>query len=94
MSAKMRLLCLLFFDLGKALAAINRTVAGRLKGNLRFLTALRAYTDEHLALAAGGVLAGVAASLASLGLVFKSLGRIKFLLTGGEYKFSAAFFSN
>ena len=88
------MLCLLLLDLGEALAAVDRTISARLKGNLGFLTAVGADAYIGLSLASGSVLACVAASFASLRLVLEAFGSIKLLLTGCEYELIAAFFAN
>jgi hypothetical protein len=46
---------------------------------------------EILSGSTAGVLLGVAASLAALGLVLEALFLVELLLTGGEHKFVAAF---
>ena len=68
LSAKSALLT----HLGKALAAIHRTIALRLEGNTGLPTAGSADSGEVLAGAAGGVLASVAAGLAALGLILEA----------------------
>ena len=83
-------LCL-FPHLCKALAAIYRTVFTRPERHFSFFSAACAYGCEHLAFRLRSVLASIAAGLASLRLVYKALGCVKFLLTGGENEFSAAF---
>ena len=82
------------FSLGETIAAVDRTVFAGLEGNLGFLAAGSADGGEHFTLGLGGVLAGVTASFASLGLVLETLFSIEFLLTGGEHKFLAAFFAH
>ena len=49
---------------------------------------------EELTGAAGGVLAGVTAGLAALGLILEAALSIELLLTGGENELLAAFFAN
>ena len=49
---------------------------------------------EVLTGAAGGVLAGVAAGLAALGLILEAALCVEFLLAGGENEFVAALFAN
>ena len=81
---------LLFFDGCEALAAVNSLAFGRIEGHSRFLTALSADRGEHLADALGGVLSGITAFLASLGLVLEALLRVELLLTGREHEVVAA----
>ena len=76
--------------LGKALAAVHRTVGLGLKGNTSFLAASGAGSGEELSGATGSVLAGITARLAALGLILEASLRVEFLLTGSEHKFSAA----
>lgn len=84
----------LLTHLGEALAAIDRTVLTGSERNLGFLTTSSAGSSEHFTLRLCGVLTGITAGFASLGLVYETLGSIKFLLAGGEYKFSATFFAD
>ena len=86
--------CLFFPHLCKALAAINRAIFARLKGNFSVFTAGSTGRDEHLALRLSGILTGIAAIFAPLGLVYEALGSVKFLLAGGENKFSATFLAD
>ena len=81
---------LLLLQCCKALAAVYRSVAGGLEGNLSFLAASCANSGEELSLRLSGVLSCIAASFASLGLVLEALLCIEFLLACGENKFSAA----
>ena len=74
----------------EALAAINRSVAGRLEHELCLATALTASSDEVLTLASFRILFLVAASLAALRLVLEALFSIELLLTYGEYELLAA----
>jgi len=78
----------------KAIAAVDGTVAGGLEGNLAFRTALGADSIVHHTLGAGSTLAGSAAGLAALRLVFKAALCVEFLLTGGENELLAAVFAN
>ena len=80
--------------LGKTLTAVHRAVFTGLEGNFRFLAAVRTHSGEHFASRSACVLARVAASFAALGLVYKALFSIEFLLTGGEHKFISAFFAD
>ena len=74
----------------KALAAVNRSVAGRLESKLRLATALATSSDEVLTLASLSILFLVAASLAALGLVLEALFSVESLLAGGEYELLSA----
>lgn len=80
-------------SLGKALAAINGAITRGLKGNSCFLAALGADSGEHLTGSTVGVLAGVTASLASLGLVDEASLSIEFLLASREDELIAALFA-
>jgi len=84
---------LLLLDGCKALAAVNRSVAGGLEGNLSFLAASCANSGKQLSLRLGGVLACVTAGLAALGLILEALLCVELLLAGGEYELVAAFFA-
>ena len=85
---------LLAAHIGKALAAINRTVLTGLERHSGLLAAIRANRRIHFTFPSGGVLAGVAAGLAALGFIHKALRRVKLLLPGCEYKFLAAFLTD
>lgn len=85
---------LLRFHLGKAVAAINRTVFTGFERNFRFSAAGSAGRYVHLTLAAGRVFARITARFTSLGLIFKAAACIKLLLTGRENEFLAAFFAD
>ena len=74
----------------KALAAVNRSVAGRLESKLRLAATLATSSDEVLTLASLSILFLVAASLAALGLVLEALFSIESLLAGGEYELLSA----
>ena len=65
-----------------------------LEGNLGFLAASSAGGGEELTGAASGVLAGVTACLAALGLVLEAALCVECLLTGGENEFVAALFAH
>ena len=81
----------------KALAAIYRTIVAGLERYLAIVTAACANCIIHLTLGscfASLCLALVAASLATLGLVFKTLLGIKFLLSGCENEFLSAIFAD
>ena len=84
----------LLAHLGKALAAVNRTIALGLKGNPSLAAAVGANRSEVLAGTAGSVLAGVTAGLAALGLVLEATLRIELLLTGGEHELLTALLAN
>ena len=81
-------------SLGEALAAVNRAVTGGLEGNSCFLAALGADSSEHLSGSTIGSLAGVTASLASLGLVYEASLSVELLLTSGEDELIAALFAS
>jgi hypothetical protein len=83
----------LLTHLGEAVATIDGTVRLRLEGNLRLATAGSTHGSEVLTGAAGGVLAGVTAGLAALGLVLEATLSVELLLTGGEGKLVAALFA-
>ena len=82
-----------FLHLCKALAAVDRTVFAGLERNASFFAACCAGSGVHLAGATAGVLAGITAGFAALGLVLEATACIEFLLTGGKYKFFAAIFA-
>lgn len=76
---------------GIALAAIDRSVLGRLEGNLCLFAAGCADSGEHLTVCFASVLSLVAAGLASLRLVLEAFLGIELLLTCSERKLLAAF---
>ena len=78
----------------EALAAVDGTVALGLEGHLGLSAAGGADSGEVLPRAAGGVLAGVAAGLAALGLVLEAALCVELLLTGGEHELLAALFAH
>ena len=80
--------------LSEALAAENGTVGLGLEGNLCFAAAASAGSSEELTGAAGCILAGITALLASLGLVLEAALSIESLLTGGEHELIAAIFAH
>lgn len=82
-----------FLHSGKAIAAINGTIAGGLEGNLCFLTAVCASGGEIFLRLSCGVLSCVAASFASLGLVLETFLSVEFLFTCGENEFLATVFA-
>ena len=75
----------------KALAAINRTVFPRLKGNLAGCATVGANSVVHFAGTASSVLACGAAALATLRLVLETTLCVEFLLASSEYKFLTTF---
>ena len=83
----------LLAHLGEAIAAVNRTVRLGLEGNLSLTTAGSAGGGEELTGATGGVLAGIAAGLAALGLVLEAALSVELLLTGSEGELVAALFT-
>jgi hypothetical protein len=76
---------------GETLAAVDRTVRLGLERNLRLAAARSADSGEILAGTTGCILAGIAAGLATLGLILEASLSIKFLLAGGEHELLAAF---
>jgi len=84
---------LLLLHLGKALGAVDRTVLTGLEGNLRLAAAGSAGGGEHLSLGARIVLAGIAASLAALGLVDKASLSVELLLSRCEDELGSALFA-
>ncbi len=84
---------LLLLQCCKAVAAIYRSVIRGSKGDLCFLAAACADSSVHFSGSLGSFLLFVSASFASLGLVLESAGCVKFLLAGGENKFSTALFA-
>jgi hypothetical protein len=90
------LFCKLAFvaHLSEALAAEHRTIGLGLEGNLSLATATSAGSGEELTGATGGILAGVTASLAALGLILEATLCVESLLTSGEHELIAALFAN
>ena len=84
----------LLAHLGEAVAAVNGTIGLGLEGNLSLATASGAGSSEILAGATGGVLAGITAGLAALGLVLEATLSVELLLTGGEHELVAALFAH
>lgn len=74
-------LCLLFFHLCKTLATINRTIIFGLERNLCLAATACTSCCVHLSIAFSSVLSCIAASLASLGLVYKAFFSVELLLT-------------
>ena len=90
-----RFFCLrLLFHPCEALAAVNRAVRLRLKRNSGLASACSADSGEELTGAAGSVLAGITAVLASLGLVLEATLSVECLLTSGEHELIATLFAN
>ena len=81
--------------LGKAIAAIDGTVVLGKEGNLRFFATACAYGGVHLTGSVGTIVfVGLAAGLATRGLVLETLFGVEFLLTGGESEFGTAVSAN
>src|SRR5699024_1130532 len=76
--------------LGKALAAVDRTVLARLERHLAGLAAAGADSVVHLALGAVGALHGGAAVLAAFGFVLKAALGVELLLAGSPDELFAA----
>ena len=74
----------------EALAAKNGSVLLGLKGNSSYAAAYCAGSVIESSCALTGILSCVAASLASLGLVYKALLCVELLFACGEYESSAA----
>lgn len=93
--SSLQISCLPFFlHCGEAVAAVNRSVAGRLEGYSCFLAASCASGGEVLSLRSLSVLSCIAASLAALRLVLEAFGCIEFLFFGREDEFIFAIFTN
>ena len=80
--------------LSEALAAEHGTVGLGLEGHLGLAAAAGAGSGEEFTGAASGVLAGVTASLAALGLVLEATLSVELLLTSGEHELVAALFAH
>jgi len=82
--------------LSEAIAAVDGTIAARFEGNLAGTAATGADCVEHLAgfAAAGILLTGGAARLATLRLVGETLLGVEFLLAGSEGEVLAAVFAD
>ena len=78
----------------EAIAAVNGAIRFGLEGNASFLAATGANCGEILPGASGGVLASIAAGLATLRLVLEASLRVELLLTGGEHKLVPTLFAN
>ena len=83
-----------FSHASEAIAAVYRTVALGLKGNLGLAAAGSAGSGEIFPGSSGSVLAGIAASLAALRLVLEASLGVEFLLTSGENELLAALFAD
>lgn len=81
---------LFFVHLSKALAAINCSAFLGLKRNLSLTAAGSTGSCIHNSFSSAGILSCVTASLASLGLIYKSLFSIKFLFACCESEFVTA----
>lgn len=82
-----------FLHFCETVAAINRTVFTGLERNLRFLSAGRANCRVHLTRGTSGALAGIAAYLTSLRLIFETARCVEFLFSGREDKFVSTIFA-
>jgi hypothetical protein len=80
--------------LGKAIAAVHRTVGLGLEGHFGLAAAVGADSGEVLPGTAGSVLASVTAGLAALRLVLEAALGIELLLTGGEHELLTALLAN
>ena len=76
----------------EALAAVNRSVLAGLERNASLAAAACTYGSEHFL--GGLVLSGIAAVLASLGLVLESLFCVELLLACCEYELVTAVLAN
>ena len=84
----------LLAHLGEAIAAVDGAIALGLEGHTGLATAGSADSGEVLAGTTSGVLAGVAAALAALGLILEAALRIELLLAGGENELLTALLAN
>ena len=84
----------LLLHLSEALAAVDGTVRLGLERNLSLTTAGGAGGSEELTGATGGVLAGVTAGLAALGLILEATLSVELLLTSGENELVTALFAH
>ena len=80
--------------LSEALAAVNGTIGLGLERNLCLAAAGSANSGDELTGTTGGVLSGVAAGLAALGLVLEAALCIELLLTGSEHELFTTLFAN
>ena len=78
----------------EASGTVDRSVTGRLEGDLSFTTALCADCSEVFLGCLASVLSGITASLAALRLVHKALLLVEGLFTGSEGKFVATLFAD
>ena len=79
--------------LSEALAAEHGAIGLGLEGNLG-LAATGAGSGEELSGCTGGVLAGITAALAALGLILEATLSVESLLASGEHELIAALFAN
>ena len=79
--------------LGKAVGAVNGTIGLGLKGNLGLAAACSTGSSEELSGTTGSILAGIAASLAALGLILETALSVELLLTSSENELVAALFA-
>jgi len=77
----------------KAFAAVNRSVAVGLEGNLGGLSTVSAHSFKHLSGCFTCILASIAASLASLRLILETLFSVEFLFACSEDKIFATIFA-
>ena len=84
----------LLSHLRKALAAVDRTVGFRLKGNFGLSAAGCTDSSEELPGTTGCILSCVTASFAALGLVLEAALSVEFLFTGGENELFTTLFAN
>ena len=80
--------------LSEALAAEHRAIGLGLEGNLGLAAATGAGSGEELTGCTGGVLAGITAALAALGLILEATLSVESLLASGEHELLAALFAN
>ena len=78
----------------EAITAIHRTIALGFKGHAGLSTAGRTDGREVLPGTASGVLTGVTAGLAALGLVLEAALGVELLLAGGENELLATLLAN
>ena len=86
-------LCVFFAHFGKALAAVHRPIGLRLERHLGLSAAGCTNSRKILARTTGGVLTGITAGLAALGLVLETALSVKLLLTSGEHELLPALFA-
>lgn len=81
-------------DRSKAFTAVHRFIRAGLERKNRFSAAVCTYSRISGPIASYSLFSRITASLASLGLVLKSLFSIEFLFTGCENEFVTAIFAN